>query len=80
MAGSIRSARTDGHYDGPHGAVSCIVKFEDELADFKSIPEVELGAYAAHSHKQAIENSQNAEEIFLGWRVPLLVSWLFIFI
>lgn len=51
MAASVGSSRTDGHYDGPHVAASCIVKFKDELVDIKSLFEVELGAYTARSHK-----------------------------
>jgi hypothetical protein len=72
MAASIGSTHTDGHYDGPHGAASCIFEFKDELVDISAIPEVELSAYAARSHKQSIESSQKAKEVFLGWRVPCL--------
>jgi len=72
MAAPIDTVHTDGHYNGPHGAASCIVQFKDELADIKSIPEVKLAGHAARSHKQSIINSEKGEEVFLGWRVPCL--------
>jgi hypothetical protein len=72
MAASIGSTHMDGHYDGPHGVASCIFEFKDELVDISAIPEVELSAYAARSHKQSIESSQKAKEVFLGWSVPCL--------
>ena len=33
MAAAIGAARTDVHYDGPHGAMSFIVEFKNELCD-----------------------------------------------
>ncbi|KAI0248667.1 hypothetical protein BJV78DRAFT_1130931 [Lactifluus subvellereus] len=69
MATSIGTVHWDGHYDGPHEAASCIVVFKNELVDISSMPMVELTAYAARSHKQAMERS---EELFRSWRVPCL--------
>jgi hypothetical protein len=72
MVAFIDTVHTDGHCNGPHGAASCIVKFRDEPADIKSIPEVELTGYAAHSHKQSIKTSEKGKKVLLGWRVPCL--------
>ena len=69
MAGSIGTCRSDGHYDGPHEAASCVVEFRNELVDISSMAMVELTAYAAHSHMQAMEHSR---EVFSSWRVPCL--------
>ena len=71
MAAAIGNVRTDGHYNGPHGAASCIVKFKNELVDIHSIPVVELTSYAAHSHAEAM-GSPIGRALFQGWRVPCL--------
>jgi len=51
---AIGSVLSDGRYDGPHEASSCIVEFKNELCDFTSMPMVELMGYVAHSQTQAI--------------------------
>ncbi|KAI9507750.1 hypothetical protein F5148DRAFT_75512 [Russula earlei] len=61
--------RPYGYYDGPHGAASCVVVFKNEFIDFTEVPYVELTAYVAQSHAQAIERHR---EVFNGWRVPCL--------
>jgi hypothetical protein len=68
---SIDSSRmhSDGHYNGPHDAISCIVEIKNELIDISSIPLVELTSFVAHSHAQAMERHQ---ALYLGWRVPCL--------
>jgi hypothetical protein len=70
-AASVDTSRiqSDGHYNGPHGAISCIVEFKNELVDINSIPVVELTSYVAHSHAQAMKHHQG---LYLGWRVPCL--------
>ncbi|KAI9460082.1 hypothetical protein F5148DRAFT_1001036 [Russula earlei] len=66
--GTIRNGRTDGHLLGPHGAVSCVVEFKNELADINSIPAVELVSYIAKSHAQAMKDQRGP----FRWRVPCL--------
>ncbi|KAI9460095.1 hypothetical protein F5148DRAFT_272422 [Russula earlei] len=66
--GTIRDGRTDGHFLGPHGAVSCVVEFKNELADINSIPAVELVSYIAKSHTQAMKDQRGP----FRWRVPCL--------
>ncbi|KAI9511687.1 protein kinase subdomain-containing protein PKL/ccin9 [Russula earlei] len=66
--GTIRNGRTDGHFLGPHGAVSCVVEFKNELADINSIPAVELVSYIAKSHTQAMKDQRGP----FRWRVPCL--------
>lgn len=70
-ASSVDSTRiqSDGHYNGPHGAISCIVEIKNELVDISSIPLVELINHVAHSHAQAMKRHQ---ALYLGWRVPCL--------
>jgi hypothetical protein len=63
------SIHSDGHYNGPHDAVSCIVGFKNELVDISSMPLVELIGYVAHSHAQSMARH---EELYKGWRVPCL--------
>ena len=58
-----------GYYNGPHGAISCIVEFRNELVDVNSIPLVELVSCVAHSHAQSIKSHK---DIYMGWRVPCL--------
>ena len=62
-------AHMDGHCNGPHGAVSCIVKFKNELVDTHSIPLVELTSCVARSHARAMNHHR---ELYMGWRVPCL--------
>ena len=71
MAAEIGTSRTDGHYNGPHGAASCIFEFENGLVDITSIPVVELSSYAVHSHAKAM-GRPNERASFQGWRVPSL--------
>jgi hypothetical protein len=70
-AASIDSTpiHSDGHYNGPHDAVSYIVKFINELVDISSMPLIELIGYVAHSHAQSMKSH---EELYVGWRVPSL--------
>lgn len=70
-AASIDSTpiHSDGHYNGPHDAVSYIVEFKNELVDISSMPLVELIGYVAHSHAQSMRRH---EELYMGWRVPCL--------
>ena len=70
-AACVDSSRicTDGHFNGPHEAISCIVEFKNELVDINSIPLVELVGYVAHSHAQSI---QSHRKLYMGWRVPSL--------
>jgi hypothetical protein len=63
------SIKSDGHYNGPHNAISCIVEFKKELVNIKSIPLVELLGYVAHSHAEAWKRHP---DLYLGWRVPCL--------
>jgi len=69
MATSIGTVRSEGHYNGPHDAASCVVEFNDEIVDIGSIPTVKLVGYAAHSHRHAMELHP---EVFRCWRVPCL--------
>ncbi|KAF8327235.1 uncharacterized protein EI90DRAFT_2975252 [Cantharellus anzutake] len=62
---------TSGHYDGPHGAASCIVEFRNELCDIALMPTVTLASCIAHSHKDAM-NRPSGPALFKGWRVPCL--------
>ena len=71
MAAEIAAVRTDGHYNGEHGAASCVVEFKNELVGISSIPVVELTSYVAHSHTEAM-NRPDRERLFQGWRVPCL--------
>jgi hypothetical protein len=70
-AASIDSTpiHSDGHYNGSHDAVSCIVEFKNELVDISSMPLVELTGYVAHSHAQSMARH---EDLYMGWRVPCL--------
>jgi hypothetical protein len=63
------SCISNGHYNGPHDAISCIVEIKNELVDISSIPLVELTSFVAHSHAQAMKCHQ---ALYLGWRVPCL--------
>jgi hypothetical protein len=67
MPASVGTVHSNGHYDGPHKAASCVVVFKNELVDISSMPMVELTGYVAHSHGQAMESFK---EVFNGWRVP----------
>lgn len=58
-----------GCYYGPHNAMTCIVKFQNEPADIYSMAMVELTGYIAYSHKQSL-NQYGA--LFKGWNVPCL--------
>jgi hypothetical protein len=62
-------AQSDCHYDGPHGAASCVVVFKSELVDNYSIPVVELTGRVAHSHARSMKHFK---ELYSGWRVPCL--------
>jgi hypothetical protein len=62
-------AHSDGYYDGPHDAVSCVVVFKSELVNVNSIPVVELTGHVAHSHAQSMKHFK---ELYSGWRVPCL--------
>jgi hypothetical protein len=57
MVAAIGAGRTDGHYDGPHGAASFIIEFKNELCDITSMPMVELTSYIAHSQVPAMERN-----------------------
>jgi hypothetical protein len=65
MAAFIGSVNTDGHYSGPHGAASCIVKFKNELGNIISMPVVEPTSYAGHSHGKAMDHP-NGLTLFEG--------------
>ncbi|KAF8333626.1 uncharacterized protein EI90DRAFT_3015465 [Cantharellus anzutake] len=72
MGADIDGSRTDGHYNGPHNAASCVVEFKNELSEAITLmPVVRLASYVAHSHKVAMEHS-SGEALFKGWRVPCL--------
>lgn len=60
---------SDGHCDGPHGAVSCIVRFKNELVDVHSMPLVELSTLVVRSYAQSIKSHK---KLYKGWRVPCL--------
>ena len=62
-------AHSDGHCNGPHGAISCIVSFKNELVDVHSMPLVELTTLVARSHAQSMKSHK---ELYEGWRVPCL--------
>jgi hypothetical protein len=60
---------SDGHYNGRHDAVACVVEFKNELVDISSIPVVELTSYVAHSHAQSLKRFK---KLYRCWRVPCL--------
>jgi hypothetical protein len=60
---------SDGHYNGPHEAISCIVSFKNELVDIHSMPLLELTTHIARSHAQS---RKTHKWLYLGWRVPCL--------
>src|SRR5712672_1487110 len=69
MAVAIGSVSSDGHYDRPPEALSCIVVFKNELCDITSMPMVELMGYVARLHSDAMRCNQS---IFQGSRVPYI--------
>jgi hypothetical protein len=70
-AASVDSSdvHSDGHCNGPHGAISCIVSFKNELVDVHSMPLVELTTLVARSHAQSMKSHK---KLYKGWRVPCL--------
>ncbi|KAI9508512.1 hypothetical protein F5148DRAFT_1375789 [Russula earlei] len=68
MAAAIGNCQTDGHFDGPHNIVSCVVEFKNELAATNSIPAVELLSYVCKSHAQQMAN----RKYLSPWRIPCL--------
>ena len=60
---------SDGHCDGPHGAVSCIVRPKNELVDVHPMPLVGLSTLVVRSYAQSIKSHK---KLYKGWRVPCL--------
>ncbi|KAH9007237.1 hypothetical protein EDB86DRAFT_68464 [Lactarius hatsudake] len=69
-AAAIGGVYSDGHYCGPHKAVTCVVEFKNELVDISSMPMIELTGYVARSHKQSLDYQSGP--LFNGWNVPSL--------
>ncbi|KAH9007210.1 hypothetical protein EDB86DRAFT_3069881 [Lactarius hatsudake] len=61
---------TSGHHCGPHKAVTCVVKFKNELVDISSMPMIELTGYVARSHKESLDYQSGP--LLKGWNVPSL--------
>ncbi|KAI9432876.1 hypothetical protein F5148DRAFT_1240673 [Russula earlei] len=68
MPAAILNCQTDGRFNGPHGIVSCVVEFRNELVDSRSISTVELLSYVVKSHTDAMVKRGEAYR----WRVPCL--------
>jgi len=64
--GAIGSVMTDGHYTGPHGVVTMISEFKNDITGIATIPEVELVGYFAHSFSEELDKHSRVD----GWRVP----------
>ena len=71
MAVDTGTVHTDGHYDGSHGAASCIVEVRNKVGGSNSVPVVDLISYAAHSHTKGMDHP-NGLALFQGWRAPCL--------
>ncbi|KAH8999519.1 hypothetical protein EDB92DRAFT_1941159 [Lactarius akahatsu] len=69
-AAAIGGVYFDGHYCGPHKAVTCVVEFKNELVDINSMPMIELTGYVARSRKQS--SDYQSGPLFKGWNVPSL--------
>ncbi|KAI9453354.1 hypothetical protein F5148DRAFT_985553, partial [Russula earlei] len=67
-AGVIGTCQTDGHFKGPHGMISCVVEFKNELASSSSIPAVELLSYVTKSHSRVMVKRGDVSP----WRMPCL--------
>ncbi|KAH9065131.1 hypothetical protein EDB83DRAFT_2675115 [Lactarius deliciosus] len=67
---AIGGVCTSGHHCGPHKAVTCVVKFKNELVDISSMPMIELTGYVARSHKESLDYQSGP--LFKGWNVPSL--------